>query len=253
MGSSRLPGKVLSDIEGYPMLQHVLIRLKAVSSIDRMVVATSDLTADEPIASLCDKTGDACFRGSEKDVLDRFYQVASLFGADTVVRITADCPMIDPQIVEWVISVYRDGPWDYVSNTVDRSFPDGLDVEVFSYSALKKAWEEASLRSEREHVTPYIWKNKLLFKRIQVIQREDLSDLRWTVDEPQDMEMIRRIYRFLYDGRQLFLTTDILRLLEEHPEISQINRDLVCNEGYLKSVRTDRCIRSAFDNDLGGI
>lgn len=253
MGSTRLPEKVLAPIDGYPMLWHVLNRLADIPLIDKMVVATTDLSTDDPIASFCQKAGFQWFRGNEADVLDRFYRAAHRYGADSIVRITGDCPLIDPRIVEKVINVYRDGKWDYVSNTIERTFPDGLDVEVFSFSALEEAWQKTTLMSEREHVTPYIWKNRECFKQAQVTQKNDLSDLRWTVDEPEDLEVVRRIYQALFEEGRVFLMKDVLRLIAQHPELSTINSGFVSNEGYLKSIREDRVVRTASGVTLGGI
>jgi spore coat polysaccharide biosynthesis protein SpsF len=157
-----------------------------------------------------------------------------------VVRITADCPLLDPTVVDRVVLDYLDNDCDYASNTIERTYPDGLDTEVFSFAALERAWHQAKLLSEREHVTPYIWKHPDLFKLRQVTQPQDLSALRWTVDEPEDMEFARRVYDALYKPGRVFHMPEILRLLQQHPELQALNAGFELNEGYNKSVAQDR-------------
>jgi spore coat polysaccharide biosynthesis protein SpsF (cytidylyltransferase family) len=242
MGSTRLPGKVLAPIGGKPMLWHVIHRIMAVRSIDQLVVATSDRAPDNAIEQFCIQNHMDCYRGSETDVLDRFYKTAAHYLAQVIVRITADCPLIDPGVTHRVISAHEEGSWDYTSNTILRSYPDGLDVEVFTFEALKKAWNEATLMSEREHVTPYIWKNRHLFKVHQITQMEDQSNMRWTVDEPEDLEFVRRIYHALNGMKAPFQMEDVLHLIHRHPELAHINRGFICNEGYLKSLEEDQIV-----------
>jgi spore coat polysaccharide biosynthesis protein SpsF (cytidylyltransferase family) len=242
MGSTRLPGKVLAPIGEKPMLWHVIHRVKAVKGIDRIVVATSDKAFDNPIEQFCMKHHINCFRGSETDVLDRFYKTAAHYLAQVIVRITADCPLIDPGVAHRVISAHTEGTWDYTSNTILRSYPDGLDVEVFTFDALKKAWHEATLLSEREHVTPYIWKNRTLFKVHQITQKEDQSHMRWTVDEPEDLEFVRRLYHAFHGMEEPFQMEDIINLIRRHPELSEINEGFICNEGYLRSLEEDKIV-----------
>ena len=247
----RLPGKVLADIAGRPMLWHVANRVGRAKLLDEVIVATSDNALDDSIAALCEQEGVPCFRGSENDVLDRYYLAAMWIHADTIVRITADCPLIDPGVLNKVVAVYLDSGCDYASNTIDRTYPDGLDTEIFSFEALEKAWREARLMSEREHVTPYIWKNPKLFRLRQVTQETDLSGLRWTVDEPEDLEFLRKIYEYLYQPGQVFLMEDIVKLLERHPELLEINRAFETNEGYLRSLQEDHVVRSPGDMNQG--
>ncbi len=237
MGSSRLPGKVLKDILGRPMLYHVVRRARAADLVDLVVVATTEAEADDVLEAFCVSEGIPCFRGSENDVLDRYYRTARFFGADVIVRITADCPLLDPAVIDRVIDVFRSGEYDYVSNALEPTYPDGLDTEVFSIGALQRAWEEAGLVSEREHVTPYIWKNKSIFRTAAVRHTEDLSGFRWTVDEPGDLEFVRRIYA--YFGAADFGMTDVLELLQREQGLSEINRGPRRNEGYEKSLRAD--------------
>jgi len=240
MGSSRLPGKVLADVCGKPMLWHVMNRLNMVPSIDELVVATSTKQTDDSVAHFCLENNFRCFRGSETDVLDRYYQAARQYGAKVVIRITADCPLIDPQVVQTVIDTYLKGGYDYVSNTLRYSYPDGLDVEAFSFSALKIAWQKAEMPAEREHVTPYLRTNGR-FRVYNVENDIDLSGryLRWTVDEPSDMELIRIIYERLGFKEEGFGQKAILQLLDEEPNLMEINMGNICNGGYYKSLANE--------------
>jgi glutamate-1-semialdehyde aminotransferase/spore coat polysaccharide biosynthesis protein SpsF (cytidylyltransferase family) len=240
MGSIRLPGKVLADVCGKPMLWHVMNRLNMVPSIDELVVATSTKQADDPVANFCLENNFISFRGSETDVLDRYYQAARQYGAKVVIRITADCPLIDPQVVQKVIDTYLKDGYDYVSNTLRYSYPDGLDVEIFSFEALKIAWQKAEMPSEREHVTTYLRTNGR-FKMFNVENDIDLSGryLRWTVDEPSDMELIRIIYERLGFKEEGFGQKAILQLLDQEPGLMEINKGNICNEGYYKSLANE--------------
>jgi spore coat polysaccharide biosynthesis protein SpsF len=242
MGSTRLPGKVLKEVSGYPLLWHIVDRLHKAKELDEIVVATSISPSDDRISDFCEGLDISYYRGSEDDVLDRYYGAAKHFVADTIVRITADCPLIDPRVLDNVVEVYSKEGCDYASNTIDRTYPDGLDVEVFSFQALEKASLHARLPSEREHVTPYIWKNPHLFRICQVTQERDLSSLRWTVDQPQDLEFVRVVYRHLYQSNKIFITKDILRLLDEHPEYQDINQGFKRNDGYLRSLQKDHIV-----------
>lgn len=238
MSSTRLPGKVLAEVAGRPMLYHVVHRAMGAKTLDQVVVATSDREADDPIAGYCAEQGTAYFCGSEEDVLDRYLQAARQFEADVIVRLTADCPLLDPEIIDQVVGAYHSGRYDYVSNTLDCTYPDGLDTEVFSRAALERTAREARLPSEREHVTPYMRNHPELFHQLNVSGREDWSHLRWTVDEPADLEFVREVYARLGEGR--FGMDEMLRLLERHPELSQLNAGIQRNAGYLKSLQRDR-------------
>jgi len=237
MSSTRLPGKVLLDIAGHPMLWHVVRRARKARLVDRVVVATSDRPEDDSIEAFCRQGHVDCFRGDESDVLDRFYGAARAFHAQVVVRLTADCPMLDPGVIDRVVAAYRRGGFDYVSNSVDRTYPDGLDTEVFSFVALERAWREARWTSEREHVTPYIWKHPELFRVSAVRQEVDLSAVRWTVDEVADLEFARAAYRHF--GTRDFGMQEMLALLREQPRLADINAGRTVNEGYEKSLRED--------------
>jgi len=242
MGSTRLPGKVLMELCARPLLGHVVDRLHYSKRLEEIIVATSTSPQDDRVESFCKQEDILCHRGSEEDVLDRYYGAAKYYRADPVVRVTADCPLIDPVVVDETIDAFLRERCDYASNTIDRTYPDGLDAEVFSIKALEKAWHEASLASEREHVTPYIWKRPDQFRIYQVKAKRNLSSLRWTVDEPEDMDFAKKIYRYLYRPERIFLMDDVLRLLEENPEFQQINQGFEINEGYIRSLDKDHIV-----------
>ena len=241
MSARRLPNKVLAEIAGRPMLWHVVDRARKVRSLDGVVVATSDSPADVAIANFCVQNGVECFCGSHNDVLDRYYQASKLLKAEVIVRLTADCPLLDSTVVEKVVEEFFTGDYDYVSNTLEPTFPVGLDTEVLRQEALEQAWRDARLMSEREHVTPYIWKHPLLFHLGNVKHDHDLSRFRWTVDEPEDLEFVRRVYRSLA-RRASFGMAEMLGLIEMHPELAKINAKFQRDEGYDKSVREDMLI-----------
>jgi glutamate-1-semialdehyde aminotransferase/spore coat polysaccharide biosynthesis protein SpsF (cytidylyltransferase family)/predicted dehydrogenase len=235
MGSSRLPGKSLADIEGRPMLWHVIQRVKRARLIDRVVVATSTSSADDAIEKMCHENGVTCYRGSEHDVLDRFYAAARGEKAAQVVRITADCPLIDPEVIDRVVRRFERGDLDYASNAMVRSYPDGLDTEVFSFSALERAWHEAGKTSEREHVTPYLRSDKFRTGNVENNSAALYQHYRWTVDEAQDLEFIRAVYKALRD-KESFGMEDVLELIEKNPGLETMNSEIVSNRGYYKSL-----------------
>jgi len=243
VGSTRLPSKILEKIEGKPMLWHVIERTKRARFVDEVVVATTDREEDSAVEEIAKVCGVGCFRGSEEDVLDRYYRAAEKFGADIVVRITADCPMMDPEVIDKAVRMFLDGDFDYVSNTMPPTFPDGLDVEVFSFEALRKAWAEARMASEREHVTPYIRNHPEIFRLGNLRSDVDLSYMRWTVDRIEDLMFVREVYKELYVEGEVFHMEDVLRLLERRPELMEINRHIERDEGYKKSLREDRVVR----------
>jgi len=242
-GSQRLPGKVLRLIAGKPVLEHIIDRVRRARRIQEIIVATTILKEDLGIVSLCASKGVRVYCGSENDVLDRYYQAARLAQAKHIVRITGDCPLIDPKVIDKVIARYERSAADYSSNVLAHTFPDGQDVEVFSFKALGKAWKEARLLSEREHVTPYIWKNPRLFALSGIEHKKDLSDKRWTLDNPEDLRFISKIYKHLYKKSPLFGMEDVLKLLKKHPEYEIINAKISRNEGYAKSLTNDTTIK----------
>ncbi|MBT9614052.1 MAG: glycosyltransferase family protein [Burkholderiales bacterium] len=238
MSSSRLPGKVLMPLAGKPVLEHVVRRIRACKTITKVVVATSTEHTDDAIQAWCEKEEVSHYRGSLDDVLDRYYQAAKTYQADVVVRITADCPALDPTIVDEVVTGFLAGGYDYYG--LSGEFPDGLDCTVFSFAALERAWREAKLKSEREHVGPYIEKHPELFKTGGLKKFEGLSHHRWTLDEPRDYEFLQAIFARLYREETPFLAPEILALLDKEPEVMTINSNIIRNEGYLKSLAEDR-------------
>ena len=242
MGSTRLPGKVLLNLENQTVLEHVIERVKSSKHIDDVIVATTISKDDLRIVVLCANLGISIYCGSEDDVLDRYYQAAKLFKADNIVRITSDCPVIDPKIIDDAITLHLKNNADYTSNTLNETYPDGEDVEVFTFAALKTAWKNAKLVSEREHVTPYIRNNPDVFKYTSLEYKGNLSQKRWTLDNAEDLEFLRLVYKYLYSKNSLFGMDDILSLIDEKPEIEEINHHIIRNEGYLKSLREDDII-----------
>jgi len=238
MGSSRLPGKSLAEIENHPMLWHVIQRVKRATLVDRVVVATSTAAADDAIETMCRESGVHCHRGSENDVLDRFYMAALAEKAAVVVRITADCPLIDPEVIDRVVRRFKRGDIDYASNAMVRSFPDGLDTEACSFSALERAWHEATRTSEREHVTPYLRSEKFRTANVESDSASMYQHYRWTVDEIQDLEFIRAVYHAMR-GKEHFGMKDVLDLLAKQPELEKMNAEIVSNRGYYKSLFED--------------
>lgn len=233
MGSTRLQGKSLADVCGKPLLQRVLERLAHSRYVERVVVATTDQPEDDAIEQLARRLNVEVYRGDVADVLDRFYQAARRFDIAVIVRITADDPFKDPVVLDEIVRHYleAEGAFDYVSNTIEPSYPEGLDVEVFSWAALERAWREASKPVEREHVTPYIWMQPERFRLRNVRLPHDLSHLRWTVDNEKDLAFARAVYS-AFGGERLFLMEDILRLLQESAELRAMNAGPVRHERF---------------------
>lgn len=239
MGASRLPNKVLMPLAGKPVLEHVVRRCQHAQLVERVIVATTVDLKDLSIVNFVSGLNVSVFCGSVNDVLDRYYQAARLFELQHIVRITADCPMIDPDIIDRVIDEYFDTGADYAANTLKETYPDGEDVEVFSLNILKQAWQEARLLSEREHVTPYIRSNSI-FKKINVVNKVNLSRHRWTLDEPLDYQKLGAIFDVLYQKNPLFHMNDVLRFLDGCPQIEKLNENIDRNEGYQKSLINDK-------------
>jgi glutamate-1-semialdehyde-2,1-aminomutase len=237
MGSTRLPGKVLMEICGKPLLWHVVNRVSYSKYISQIVIATSTNPKDDEIEEFAKKYKLKVFRGSENDCLDRYYKAAKKYKADVVVRITADCPLICPEIIDKVISEYIKGKFDYVTNSIIYTYPDGVDVEVFSFEALEKAWEEAKDPVEREHVTVYI-RNSGKFKIKNVVNDKpvDPQGYKWSVDRIEDLEFVREVYKHLYKDNEIFSYDDIMDLLNRYPEIKNINSNSLVDEGYYRSL-----------------
>ncbi len=250
-GSTRLPNKVLLSLEGKTVLEHVIERVSHSKLIDEVVVATTFNKEDIKIVNIVSGLGYRVFAGSEDDVLDRYYQCARLIKPKNIVRITSDCPLIDPDIIDYAIDNHIKSGADYTSNTLKETYPDGLDVEVFTYEALFEAWKNAKLTSEREHVTPYIRKNDK-FKKYSVENDIDLSYLRWTLDREQDYKFIKEVYKHLYKQNNLFKTKEVLELLEKYTHLIEINKDITRNEGYQVSLKNDKILSSDYLNEIIG-
>jgi len=239
VSSFRLPGKVLRLILGQPMLFRQIERLSRCKEFEQLVVATSVDPSDDPLASECAARGIAYSRGSLNDVLDRYIQSALPYQPGTIVRLTGDCPLTDPALIDEVIRYFHAGNYDYVSNCVPPTFPDGLEVEVMRFACLEQASREAVLPSEREHVTPFLRAHPERFRLGSYVAQVDRSDLRWTVDEPEDFEFVRTVYEKLYPTKPDFTTDDILNLLEKYPNLQSINSKFKRNDGLKKSLQAD--------------
>jgi spore coat polysaccharide biosynthesis protein SpsF len=235
MTSTRLPGKVMKQILGKSLLQYQVERLQRVKLADEIAIATTTNPTDEPIVEMCDRLAVACFRGSEADVLGRYYHAAIAFQADPVVRVTADCPLIDPQVIDEVINCYlkNRSKYDYVSNCLERTYPRGMDAEVFSVAALQQAFLETTLPFDREHVTPFIYRQPTRYRLGHVIYSEDCSNHRWTVDTPEDFELIQKIIEAIYPRQPNFTLADCLNLLNKHSDWYIIN-------SHITQKRSDR-------------
>jgi len=234
--STRLPGKALADLAGKPVLWHVVHRARRARNVDEVIVATSKSPSDDPLVDFCAASGISVFRGRENDVLDRVYQAAREYRAGVVVRVTGDCPLIDPDAIDRVLDAYTGGDYDYVSNVIHYTYPDGTDVEALSMAALTRAWREAEKPSELEHVTTYVrFSNQ--FRTLNVAHAPDLTPLghRWSIDEPGDLELVRRIYAEL-TGKPEFGIYDVLDLLARKPSLRDCQEHRSMNDGYYKSL-----------------
>lgn len=234
--SKRLPNKVLLPILGEPMLARQIERVKRSQRIDQIVLATSSNDEDAPVAEIAVRTGVSVYRGSLNDVLDRYFQAAAVHNPDYVVRLTGDCPLADPVVIDRVIDAVVNGGFDYGTNAIEATWPDGLDCEVMRFSALQHNWREATTMVEREHVTPFLYNNPELFSITHVKGDSDLSGLRWTVDEPRDFAFVTRIYEALYPHNAAFTSDDVLAFLADHPDVVALNASIERNEGYRLSL-----------------
>jgi spore coat polysaccharide biosynthesis protein SpsF len=240
MGSNRLPGKVLMPILGKPMLGHIVDRVRTVPSIHQVVVAVPNDGANEVLRRFCADNRITHFAGSETDVLDRYYQAARQFEADPVIRITADCPIVDPQLIEKLIQRYKSGGYDHIgvaagagADRIDKGrYPDGLDAECFGFSALDRAWHDATDPRDREHVTRYIWNNKQIFRCGDLTADVVYPKLRLTVDHAEDFALVSKIYESLYSERSPFLLSDVMSFLERNPRLVQVNRKWTEADNY---------------------
>lgn len=225
MTSTRLPGKILKQVLGKPLLEYQLERLRRVKLASRIVIATTTNETDQPIVDWCERHGVDCFRGSEHDVLARYHGAAALCHADTVVRVTSDCPLIDPAVIDEVIDYYRTHitNCDYASNCLERTYPRGMDVEVFSRRTLDEAFAEAKDSAEREHVTPFIYRHPQRYRLANIAYREDQGRHRWTVDTQEDFELVEKILSALYPAKPAFTLEDVLDIMQQHPDWADIN------------------------------
>ena len=225
MTSTRLPGKVLMLVEGKPLLQYHLERLCEVSLADELIVATTENKTDDPIVDLCNSMKVKYFRGSEDDVLSRYFLAAKKYKANVVVRVTSDCPLIDPAVVDKVINAYliKYPQYQYVSNVEERTYPRGMDTEVFSYGVLNIAHKEATAQPDREHVTPYITNDKKRFKKFNVKNKKNQSKYRWTVDTKEDFDLISKMILSLNMNNNMFNMNDYVNLCNKNPDWLKIN------------------------------
>jgi spore coat polysaccharide biosynthesis protein SpsF len=243
MSSSRLPGKVLSDIAGQPMLARVVERARRAKMVDDVMIATTTDAADDPIEALCRERGYLVYRGSMFDVLDRFYGAARQAGAEVIVRVTADCPVIDPDVIDQVVAAFQTCAADFACNRLPppwhRTWPIGLDTEVCSFSGLERAWKEAELPFEREHVMPYFYDQEGRFKVVVVEHDPDWGDQRWTVDTAEDLDLLRAIFHH-FQGEDTFSWLDVLHLIQQQPELARINAGVRHKVGTEVDARMDR-------------
>ena len=248
MGSSRLPGKMLKTIGDKTTIQHVLRQVGRATTIDHIVLATTTESIDDELASAARKEGVEVFRGAVDDVLDRYYQAALPHEPDAVVRITGDCPFIDPELIDLVVNRFKsNSDVDYVSNVHPATYPDGMDVEVISFSTLSQLWSSANLSSEREHVTLGAWQNPDVYKVDVVRNDEDDSDLRLTLDEPEDLELLNNLIDNM--GGEVLSCHDIVDVLRKSPSFTEVNAMHAREEGLRKSLREDRVMESRLSNE----
>ena len=242
MTSTRLPGKILMEVMGRPLLSYQIERLRFSNRIDDIIIATTTNKEDDPVAKLAQREGIKFYRGSEDDVLGRYYQVAKEYGAEHIMRLTGDCPLIDPAVCDQVTEYYFNYRLDYVHT--GETFAEGLDCELFSFRALEKAWKNAQVKSEREHVTLYFRNHPELFQFSKLDCKTDDSKYRITVDEEEDYVVAKAIIENLYDrNEKYFRIQQIKSFLDTHPEIHSLNADIIRNEGLLNSLREDKTVK----------
>src|SRR6267143_4650164 len=239
MDSTRLPRKIFMQLNGISLLECLFNQLSYSKLLVRKIIATTTNKEDDTIIDFARSNSIDYFRGSSTDVLDRYYQCAKYFSIQHIVRITSDCPLIDPEVIDKVISIYKNENFDYVNNfyNTEKAFTSGTDVEIFSFNALEKAWKNATKSSEREHVTPYIYKNPDQFSIGHIEFHDNMQNLHWSVDRLQDLEFVRALYNKIQ--KKPILVEDILKVIKDNPSILEINKDTNPNEGYLKSLKTD--------------
>jgi len=229
MRSQRLPSKVMLDIAGKPLIWHIYNRLKFCNQLNDVVISTGEYQNNKEICDFALANKLPLFEGSETDLIDRLYKTSLKFNSDAIVRITADCPLADPQVIDAMVSEYikNHQQYDIVTNCKIPTYPHGLDAEIYSTSILEKMWHSIKQKEIREWFPFFVDKNPQLFRILHFKNEEDLSNLRWTVDYPEDYEFVKEVYRHLYKENSIFVMKDILSLLKEHPKISQINSKFV--------------------------
>ena len=243
MGSSRLPGKVLKEVNGVPLLKYQFERVKQSLFIFETVIATTVREENDVIAEFCEQNQISCFRGSEDDVLSRYYECAREYKADIVVRLTADCPLIDPRVIDEVVKIYMENDYDFVANTAPPegfTYPEGMDVEVFSFKLLERAAREAEKPSELEHVTHYFWQNPQLFSSYRVDLKQDFSDYRLTVDYPEDFEVAEEVFYGLLQKDPLFTMHDVIKFLDDNKDIKEKNSSFKPTAGWQSAFQKDK-------------
>lgn len=238
MGSTRLPGKVLKKLNGISVLECLLDQLNFSRQLNDKVIATTINSNDDIISKFCESKNIKWYRGSQDNVLDRYYQCAKKFSFDTIVRITSDCPLIDPYVVDKVINFYSKNSYDYVNNFFKRTYPYGNDVEIFSFDVLEKVWNNATKHSDKEHVTPYIYNNPDKFSIGWIENKENLSNFHWTVDRIEDLIFVQKIFNKI--SNRPILIKDIIRLIKDEPSLLEINKNTNPNEGYFKSINEEQ-------------
>ncbi len=234
LGSTRLPGKVLKELNGKPLIEQIINRLRYCKNIDNIILATTTNEVDDKLASWCKENNVACFRGDENNVLKRYYDAATQYKSDIIIRITADDPFKDPKVIDSVIDLLNTESLDFAFNNNPPSFPEGLDTEVFTYNAIKQAAEAQTTDFEREHVTQYFYHNPQIFKCKNFSYKENVSHIRLTVDTEQDFELASKIYSKLSSNGEMFYLEDVLALIKKEPELLEVNKNVKRSAMYEK-------------------
>ena len=238
MGSTRLPGKVLREVsKGKSVLHYVINQLKYCKSFEKLIIATSTLPEDDKIVQFCMDNNVNCFRGDSKNVLERHYKCAEKFSLSTIIRMPSDKPLLDPEVVDKAVKIFNENSYDYLTNFLPSTFPDGTEVEVLSFTSLKKSWERAILPSEKEHVTNYIYNHRDDFSIFNMVNSENLSNFRWAVDRMEDLRLVREIVSRIH--KSPILIKDIIELFKNEPHLVEINKQVDENESTIKSNNED--------------
>lgn len=242
--STRLPGKVLLTIRNKPLLWYLLKRLELVKTPNQIIIATSTSDSNKPLLDYLREQKINYYAGDENDVLDRFYRTAKHYSGEIIVRITADCPLIDSTLIDRGLDIFLNDNFDYLSNVHPPTFPDGYDIEIFTFKALETSWKNAKLNSEREHVTPFIYNNPKIFSIENFQNDKDISNIRLTVDTKKDFILISKIIENFHDRWTKFDLKDVIAFINQNPHLLKINAQYERNEGYFKSLKEDRLINT---------